>query len=199
MTQRTGPVDWEDEDTRAGADVCPILHFKVQLKRTLAKTYLWIPQHWVCSYIRASPLQVTHLRITAGNSLWEFSAALSCRNLVLSDDSTLNRRLYISTPSKDCCIFHTSKSDTNSPPLSRDVTWRTFRKLVLFTNRSILGCNWTSYHSWHAARQIQANNLGAITAAFEEAYVQRAVQKISDEPRDCAGLHFIQRRTLNGK
>lgn len=147
---------------------------------------------------------VTHLRITAGKSLWEFSAALSCRNLVLFDDSTLNRRLYISTPLNmfPCKrLLHLSLVQEwyKLTAAFQRCYIKDVRKLVLFTNRSILGCNWTSYHSWHAARQIQANNLGAITAAFEEAYVHRAVQKISDEPRDCAGLHFIQRRTLNGK
>lgn len=32
-----------------------------------------------------------------------------------------------------------------------------------------------------------------IAVAFEGAHVQRAVQKIFDEPCDCTGLHFIQR------
>lgn len=41
---------------------------------------------------------VTHLWITAEKSCGEFSAALSCRNVVLFDDSMLSDSLYISTP-----------------------------------------------------------------------------------------------------
>lgn len=139
---------------------------------------------------------VTHVWVPSDKSGGEFSA-VSCSHLVHFDDS-----LCILTPPAFLCVCiiplqKTVELRCHCPEMLRGET--RLQMLGLFTNSSFLCCNQTSYHTWHAACQFLANNLIVITTAFEAAYVHGAVQKIFDEPRDCTGLHFIQRGTLSGK
>lgn len=95
MTQQTGPLE-----KRRLVFLCRTsCNFNKWLN--LAQIYLWIQIGFptLCPFIPPCvTTRVTHTWITAEKSCGEFSAALSCRNLVLFDDSILNGSLYISTP-----------------------------------------------------------------------------------------------------